>query len=198
MPYVPKNRIQTNLYTAGGEFYIPNINFNYVGYYYTLYTGKSFSGKNPNDTPNYRLFPLERANTDSISNVSVIYTEDNSNYNNLKKINTSKTISFPQLFYTKPTENDYNLGEFQRYFCKKRNEFIYLEISKSDYDKLVDKNSTIDYKNWNAFTIPWELTGEKGKVYNTNRNIVLLEEKNKKFYGFGKYLREDYLRYYKP
>ena len=103
-----------------------------------------------------------------------------------------------QLFFTQPTERDYQLGEFRRYFCKKRNEFTYLEISQSDYDNLVQQSPTINFKMWAPFDIPWTLIGEEKQVYYINRNIVKLTEKNKKFYGLGKYLQEKYLRYYKP
>ena len=204
MPYFPKNRIQTNLYTAGDEFYIPGIDPNYIGHYFALYNGLRYTGKTPSDSPTYLLIPFDKVGNDtsknSVSNVDIIYTKSirNSTYSNLKNINTLKIIQIPQLFYTKPTESDYKLGEFQRYFCKKRNELMYLEISKTDFDKLSTQNSIIDYKNWIPFQIPWEITGEKDKVYNTNRNIVLLEEKKNNLYGFRKYLQEDYLRYYKP
>jgi hypothetical protein len=203
MAYIPKNRIKSNLYTAGGEFYLKKDNTNYIGYYYSLFTNKFFTGKTPNDTPNYELIRQVSIDIDDqsiVNNNSVFYSLSfkNENYNTLKGQNLSDTSLIPQLSYPKPTESDYELGEFQRYFCKKRNEFTYLEISKSDYDKLKSQSFTIDYINWNPLSIPWTLTGDESQVYNTNRNIVLLKEKNEKFYGFEKYLRKDYLRYYKP
>ena len=197
MPYVPKNRIQTNLYTEGKEFYIKKTNSNYIGYYYKLYTGAYFTGKNPDDFPNLELVKKIPPTLPSKNKISYSIDPKNNAYTNLKEVNTSQTIFLPQLFYTQPTKDNYKLGEFQRFFCKKRNEFIYLEISKSDYDKLSQQDTTIDFQNWNPFQIPWTLTGDKNEVYNINRNIVLLKEKNEKLYGFGKYLREDYLRYYK-
>lgn len=197
MPYVPKSRIQTNLYTPGKEYVIESTLEPYVGYYYRTYTGQLFTGKNQDDKPNRALI-VPPKQTQSLQNQ--IYIKDgveNENYKKIKGIQGNNLRNSPQLFYTQPTEGNYKLGEFQRYFCKKRNEFIYLEISKSDYDKLSQQNSTIDFQNWNPFQIPWTLTGNKNQVYNTNRNIVLLKEKNNNFYGFSKYLREDYLRYYK-
>ena len=50
---------------------------------------------------------------------------------------------------------------------------------------------------WLPFNIPWTLTGTEQNVFNTNRNIVMLKEKNEKLFGLGRYLREDYLRYYR-
>lgn len=200
MAYIPKNRIQPNLYTAGDEYFIPGTNPNYIGYYYKLYTGEKYTGKNPNDKPNYRLSPIEEYNIQAENNptkVEVLNNYENLVYGELKNTNNSITVYPPQLYYTQPTEGNYKLGEFQRFFCKKRNEFVYLEISESDYNKLIQQDVTIYYYNWEPFNIPWTLTGEKDKVYYINRNMVLLEEKNKNFYGFSRYLQEEYLKYYK-
>lgn len=197
MPYVPKSRIQSNLYTAGKEYVIESTLEPYIGYYYKTYTGELFTGKNPDNSPNRVLIPTP---TLTQANQSQVYIKDggeNEVYKQIKGIRGNNLRNSPQLFYTQPTKDNYDLGEFQRFFCKKRSEFIYLEISQTDYNNLISNSSIIDYQNWTPFSIPWTLTGDRNKVYNTNRNIVLLEEKNKKFYGFKKYLREDYLRYYK-
>jgi len=200
MAYIPKNRIQPNLYTAGDEYFIPGTNPNYVGFYYALYTGEKYTGKNQNDKPNYRLVPIEEYNIQAENNptkVEVLNNYENLVYGELRNINNSITVYSPQLYYTQPTEDNYKLGEFQRFFCKKRNEFVYLEISESDYNKLIQQDTTIYYYNWVPFSISWTLTGERDKVYYINRNMVLLEEKNKNFYGLGRYLQDDYLKYYK-
>jgi hypothetical protein len=200
MPYIPKNRIQQNLYTAGGEFYIPEVDSNYIGFYYKLYDGKLYTGKNPDDKPNYNLIPIqEDSNLNSLTPTSISFSPDfeTYKYGKLKKIDLNAKITPPQLFYTLPIGQDYQLGEFRRLFCKKRNEFIYMEISKTDYNKLVKKDPTINFKMWLPFNIPWTLTGTEQNVFNTNRNIVMLKEKNEKLFGLGRYLREDYLRYYR-
>ena len=199
MPYIPKSRIQPNLYTAGKDYVILDTLEPYIGYYYRIYTGQIFTGKNPHDKPNFILIPPP--NQPSQVNQTQVYIKDgveNNNYKVIKGIIGNNLRNSPQLFFTKPTEQDYQLGEFRRYFCRNRNEFLYLEISKSDYNNLIQQNSTIDFQNWLAFDIPWTLTGNKNEVYQTNRNIVGLKEKNESFYGFGKYLQEEYLRYYKP
>lgn len=199
MPYIPKSRIQSNLYTAGKDYVIKNTLEPYTGYYYKIYTGQIFTGKNPDDKPNFPLIPPP--NQPVQINQTQVFIKDNlanENYKALKGINGNNLRNNPQLFFTQPTESDYQLGEFRRYFCKKKNEFIYIEISKSDYDNLVQKNPTINFQMWDPFNISWTLTGEEKQVYYINRNIVLLKEKNEKYYGLGKYLQEKYLRYYKP
>jgi hypothetical protein len=205
MVYIPKNRIQSNLYTAGGEYLLEKDSSEYIGYYYKLYNGKVYTGKNPDDKPNFSLIPftpiLTREIFGELFPQNYIYISkgdiDVTNYLNIKNISLDSTLNSPQLYLTIPTEQDYKLGEFQRYFCKKNNEFSYLEISKSDYDKLVKKDSTIDFVSWFPFNIPWSLTGDKDKVGQTNKNIVLLQINKDKLYGFDKYLKGDYLKYYK-
>ena len=199
MPYIPKSRIQPNLYTAGKDYVIQNTLKPYTGYYYKIYTGEIFTGKNPDDKPNFILIPP--SNQPIQVNQTQVFIKDNlanENYKALKGITGNNLRNNPQLFFTQPTESDYKLGEFRRYFCKKKNEFIYIEISKSDYDNLVQKNPTINFQMWAPFNIPWTLVGEEKQVYHINRNIVFLKEKNGKFYGLGKYLQEKYLRYYRP
>jgi hypothetical protein len=205
MVYIPKNRIQSNLYTAGGEYLLEKDNSEYIGYYYKLYDGKVYTGKNPDDKPNFSLIPftpiLTREIFGELFPQNYIYISkgdiDVTNYLNIKNIPPDSTLNSPQPYLTIPTEQDYKLGEFQRYFCKKNNEFSYLEISKSDYDKLVKKDSTTDFASWFPFNIPWSLTGDKDKVGQTNKNIVLLQINKDKLYGFDKYLKGDYLKYYK-
>lgn len=49
MAYYPKNRIKTNLYTDGGEYRILGTSNSYIGFYWSSYVGRFFTGKNPND-----------------------------------------------------------------------------------------------------------------------------------------------------
>jgi hypothetical protein len=205
--YIPKNRIQTNLYTEGNEYSIEGTNTFYIGYYYKLYNGKLFTGKNPDDKPNKPLIAYNLSEngfyrgSQSKNQINSIYIDPLSNENltyiRLKNVSLNPGYSPPQPYLTIPTEQDYKLGEFRRYFCKKRNEFTYLEISISDYNKIINRDSTIDFISWFPFNIPWSLTGDKDKVGQTNKNIVLLQINRNKLYGFDKYLKGDYLKYYK-
>jgi hypothetical protein len=208
MPYTPKSRIQTNLYTDGKEYTLkvegPE-DPGYVGYYHKLYNGKIYTGKNQDDKPNFPLYPIPfndgkaiyGLSTLPISNLILDGDSNVANYLNLKNLSSDSVHPSPQPYLTIPTEQDYKLGEFRRYFCKKRNEFIYLEISISDYNKIINRDPTIDFTSWFPFNIPWSLTGDKDKVGQTNKNIVLLQINRNKLYGFDKYLKGDYLKYYK-
>ena len=199
MPYIPKSRIQSNLYTTGNEYLTQDNSQAYVGFYHKTYNGAIFTGKNPDDKPNRVLVPITNSDDsqNTLTKVTIFPSGDTLKYSRLKNINFNQSLDTPQLHFTPPTEQDYKLGEFRRYFCKKRNEFIYLEISKTDYNRILNQDKSIDYTSWFPFNIPWLLTGDKDKVGQTNRNIVLLQINRNRLHGFDKYLREDYLKYYK-
>ena len=55
MAYYPKSQITTNLYTNGGELFVQSTGQPYSGYYYRLSNGQLFSGKTPQDLPNFPL-----------------------------------------------------------------------------------------------------------------------------------------------
>ena len=55
--YFPKSQIKTDLYTNGEEFTILKSNTPYVGSYYSVSSGKFYTGKNPNDGGNFELVP---------------------------------------------------------------------------------------------------------------------------------------------
>jgi hypothetical protein len=90
-----------------------------------------------------------------------------------------------------PIPEDYKRGIFTRYFKKKRNEFLYEELTKDQYDN--DVNNTLYFK----FQLQWQLTGDRDATFNVNRNIVLLAQQNLNLPYLGLYLKEDYLKYYK-
>jgi hypothetical protein len=173
MAYYPKNKIQQNLQTDGNECKtITNYNSNgpyYVGSYYKLYDGKYYTGKFPGDGKNEEL----------IFNI-VLFPSS---------LSTPLVISpIPPMF---PTPEDYRRGVFTRYFKKKRNEFLYEELTKDQYDN--DVNNTLYFK----FQLQWQLTGDRDATFNVNRNIVLLAQQNLNLPYLGLYLKEDYLKYYK-
>jgi hypothetical protein len=200
--YYPKSQIKTNLYTNGDEFVYLSNNQPYTGYYFKTSTGQYFTGKTPDDRPNLEI-TFNLASTEDIiptnqSDYSVLINTDLSNvtpYNNLVKspsILISPTYNAPV-----PTQQDYQIGEFRRYFCKKGNEILYLEIDKNTFDKLVAKDPQYQFSLYQPFNLPWKLTGTQEEVEKTNRNIVALTSQRLKLPEFGRYLKDDYLKYYK-
>lgn len=220
MPYYPLSQIKTNLYTNGNEYVLnPNDNSTvYSGYYWKASDGKIFTGKTPQDTNVQQLYPISQINFSkypdlatnfrynyiSVNGGGEVFGGDNTeggninlnNYLSLKNINPSTIQLIPTYSPQLPTQQNYQIGEFRRYFCKKRNEIIYTEINKDQYDKLVAKNPQILWQLYQPFFIDWQLTGDKQQVAKVNRNMVLLASKNLKLPSFSLYLKEDYTKYY--
>lgn len=202
--YFPESEITPNLYTYGGEFTKINSLTSYIGYYFKTSSGKLYTESTPQRS-SVELIKIK--NEDSINigkkTSNIIFnsygdTNDIELYLNSKKdINKSKSKIIPTYYNTTPTEEDYNNGEFIRYFCKKRNELIYVEISIDIYDLLNKKDDSIMWELYFPFYIPWKLIGEKNKIYSTNKNIVQLKINNLNLVGFDKYLKENYLKFHK-
>jgi hypothetical protein len=207
--YYPLSQITTNLYTNGGEYVYLNNKQNYTGYYWKTSSGKFFSGKTPQDVPFQQLIPIVKASIE-LENIKKFFIEftpeillntfgienEAESYLSLKKLNRNTRILLPYYSLVLPTDQDYQIGEMRRYFCKKINEISYLEINKEVYDKLIKNDSTIAFKYYQPFNIPWQLTGNKEQVFITNKNIVELTIKQQKFPQFDLYLKKDYIKYY--
>ena len=209
--YYPKSQIKTNLYTNGDKFALASTNETYTGYYYVVSGNEFYTGKNPNDTPNELLIPIPptpEGNDGTFTSGEIIvqnknyeqYDLDNFENNFLYSL-SSTNIKIENRFLPKfnappPTSKDYQLGEFQRYFCKKNNELIYMEINYQTYQDLLSQSPKISFELYTPISIPWSLTGDREQVYNTNKKITLLKEQKLKLYGFSLYFKEDYSKYY--
>jgi hypothetical protein len=207
MSYYPLSQIKTNLYTNGQEFtltpYTPSNS--YVGSYWSTSDGKFFTGKTPQDTPNSEIFkipngdptipqPFSQITLDVISSVESQPSLET--YIVTKKIDPNFSISVPTQNITLPTIQDYQVGEFRRYFCKKTNELIYIEINKSTYNKLVNKDPQIMWQLYTPINLAWQISGNKEKVANTNKNMISLAMQRQKLYRFDEYLKFDYIKYF--
>lgn len=214
MTYIPSNKIITNLFTNGNEYQTIDGEA-YAGPYWKKYTGEVFTGKTPNDLPSLPLTPLISnesispfTETTSYSLLNVDDLGETSNnlikpqlvedYQSIKDINYEKlTVLLPSSFYPSPTEDDYTLGIFTRYFCVKINEPFYLEISEDTFKNLNEKHSNWSWQYFTPFKIQWTLTGSKKTVQQINYNISLLTEKRLKRKGLQQFLKYNYLKFYK-
>lgn len=205
--YYPASQIKTNLYTNGTELVYKSNNQKYIGYYFKTSDGKYFSGKTPDDKISVELiflsqFPqteqsevirnipeYSQVNLNSNSSLSNEYNKLNNNLQTVKKLPTSCN---PQ-----PTEEDYKFGEFKRYFVKKNNESIFIEINQDTYNKLIDKNSEYLWQLYTPFKFSWKLTGEKNDVYRINKGVVETVIFKPVFPIFEQYLKKDYLKFWK-
>lgn len=186
--YYPLSQIQANLYTNGSELVYSSNDQPYIGVYWKTSKGEYFSGKNPQD-PTSQSLKLISQNISTSK--TVIFS---SRYTKIKPDNTKIII---KSYIPQPTSDDYNIGEFARYFYKKANELKYLEISKDDYFSLTSRDPQYNYSLYLPFYIHWKLTGDKEQVYTINKNMVQLTMQRQNLYQFDKFLKEDYLKFYK-
>jgi hypothetical protein len=207
MPYYPKSQIQPNLYTNGGEYTTQKNQSTspatYIGYYYKLSNGRVFTGKTPQDGPSLPLFPQQIQAYDEAGN----YVENDSSlirydyfldttYSNIKNINLDQTRLIPSYNPTLPTQQDYSVGVFTRYFCKKRNQNIYLEIDKNTYQLLNTKSPKIAWDLYAATQMLWYLTGDEMTVAKGNKGLATNLETTQKWYGFSQYFKNNFTQYY--
>jgi hypothetical protein len=200
--YYPLSQITTNLNTNGGEFVYANTLQNYKGDYYKTSKGEYFTGKTPQDGLN-ELLILSQLNegiqTTTQNDIVSFFNTDDTQVGDYLNITNQSLIapSIPTYSATLPTEQDYQNTEFRRYFCKKSNEIIYLEISKETYDKLVAQDPQILFQLYIPFNLPWQLTGDREQVYKTNRNITELTSVRQKLPMLAEYLKMNFTKYYK-
>jgi hypothetical protein len=199
MPYYPKSQIKTNLYTNGEELFTIN-GQSYIGYYHQLSNGKTFSGKTPQDIPNFELFSdvstpiLLRPQPQIFSkNPSLVSTLTNLSYPKFVSSIKSLPVYNPNI----PTPEDYKIGEFRRYFCKRTNEIKYTEIDKNTFNLLLNQSPTIEYTLFIPFYLDWQLTGNEEQVARVNKNNAELTAQRLKLPGLLEYLRFDFTKYYK-
>ena len=145
MAYYPLSQVKTNLYTNGGEF-VFNVNDpfqTYSGYYWKTSDGKYFTGKTPQDTPNSEIFLKPALDYNKYPDVAINPTINYITVNGGAEVNGGENIAggdptilsylalknipsdsiqiVPTYNPTNPTQQDYQVGEFRRYFCKKTN-----------------------------------------------------------------------------
>lgn len=203
--YYPKSQLQTDLYTNGGEFKLSNGGTEYVGNYFIAQGNKIFSGKNPNNKPNYPLEPysvnLTYSSTsppDSEVLPTTYFVIDDSYYWATDKNPNEIGIppSAPTQISPQPTKSDYNVGEFDRYFLKKINEIQYVEISLTEYTKYISEEPNVNWRLYKAYKLPWEITGDRNSVFNVNKNTVNRVQSNLNLPGFKSYFKEKYDQFY--
>ena len=195
MPYYPKSQVKTNLYTNGGEYARLDNSKAYKGFYWKNSKGDYYAGKNPQVTPVVKLVVLESESDDETPSVPKKNSYWAKNYPST--VTQDSPGLSPNVYIPKPQDSDYNLGQFERYFTKKSNQNIYYEISKESYDLLNSKDPSIKWQLYLPIKLSWDISGDRQKVYDTNRNIVMKTERDSKLPGFSKIFRKDYLQYYK-
>jgi len=198
--YYPKSQIKTNLFTNGGAYRLSSTKEIYTGYYYETSNGNNFTGRNPQDTPNILLIPINNqfsnvSNTGATNNIPppiITFESVDLEYNP----SSLQERFIPPFNLTLPTSQDQQNGQFTRYFCKKNNEVLYLEIDKETHDKLRSRNAQIAWDLYSPVSLIWQIKGNKEQVFNSNRASAIAIEQNLKWYGFSQYFQDKFLKYY--
>ena len=97
---------------------------------------------------------------------------NNSMFNTYSKLKNIKKQSYPSKSNPKPTESDYRIGTYKRYFAQKANNLDseLFEISQDNFEI----NNLYRY-----FSIIWKISGTKLEVllYNTNAVVPLSRQR---------------------
>ena len=206
--YYPPSQIQTNLYTGGGEYIIASSGENYIGNYYSLYNGTFFTGKNPNDKPNRKLIIAnnqstldkddpELGNQGAVSGNTSIYTLPNV-YTRKTKLNLgSKPPSAPREIMVTPTKEQYENGEYQRYFLRKENELKFIEVDQTQFRQYVEQQPNVNFQLYTPFKLTWVIRGDRSKVFNENKAAVSYLEDRVGIRGFKSYFNKKFDQYFK-
>lgn len=219
--YYPKSQIQENLYTNGGELKPFNSEKEYKGYYFKTSNGEIFSGKNPDDKPNTPLelisplgnelsSPSSNINFSNKKSIKFESKESEPLADNYYVINDAyyHSKSFPQnrgeaprkpiQSKPTPTEEDYQKGIFKRFFVKKSNENLFIEVNEDEYTLFKIKNPKVQCDLYIPISMSWNLTGDRTEVFNKNKSLSYLYETRDKLYGFSLSFKNKFDKYYRP
>jgi len=213
--YYPKSQIKKDQYTEGSEYKIKATQAPYKGYYYCLSNGNKHTGRFPGDGPNMVLEPTFNTDPSSPTQASsqaplveILITDqekypypftdfDSGTYNRIMNV---KPISrfIPTSNITFPTDKEMKKGSFDRYFCKKNNEYLYFEIDKDTYNKLIKKKKDIVWELYTATKMKWNLTGTtRNSLYIVNRNRTREKERELRWFGFFSWFNKKFVKYSK-
>jgi hypothetical protein len=194
--YIPKSKIQSNLFTNGGEYLLNGVD--YTGSYYLLYNGKAYTGIDQYDgtpellvkytpqnalTANDRVtdglvFPFERANS----------TEDYSSITST----VAPLVQAPLQYFSNPSPNEISIGEMIRYFLKRFNDQRFVEVNEETYNSINNKDKKYAWELWIPFEVPWVIKGSEDEVSKSNKQIVYYTEERYKVRGLAKFLKNNF------
>jgi len=157
-PFYPLHKVQTGLYTAGGEYILrSDFGTEYIGLYHLLPTGDAWTKAAPGTDTEPLIVPQFNA-SDTVKLYNQTRQIESNNYQS--PINVKPDL----------VADDYIQGEIPRYFVQKRNNPIptIYEISRSQYLSLNSSNNPgINSTIWNYTTIIWKLSGDLAGYFNT-------------------------------
>ena len=216
--YYPKSQIKPNLYTNGGEYVIKSSGKDYIGFYYKLSNGELYVGKQPQGKGNIQLViplnPPVSPEDYKENDIRIALFVDDPDPTIEEELNGIDIITYtdligknsvniesrlvPSPYYPIPTQKEKIIGEYRRYFAKKTNEYLYIEISKETYTKFTSNDPTVASDLYECLFLPWSIQAVSSLNFNSpttetvNRKIVAQIERNNKWYGFTSYFRGNF------
>jgi len=194
--YYPSSQIIPNLITNGEEFIYSATGEGYVGNYFITSDGKFFTGKNPNDKPNFKLSPknnspesIDPTLSENIPNSYYILNDSYYYSKGINIFNIGKPPELPSSIFPTPTEKEYEREEIQRYFLKKINEISYIEIDNDQYKKYIKKLNVVNFELYLPFSLPWIISGNHKSAYEVNQSTVNRIELRFNIQGFKSYFK---------
>ncbi len=203
--YFPKSQITTDLYTNGKEFIYINSNTEYIGFYFKTSNGKYYTGKNPNDPPVQEIIipnfdkteDAEEGAAGSYTDEAILYLVPDVYAKAQNMGNNDVPPKPPTQYNNLPAKENYELGEYQRYFASKQNEINYTEISFEEYRQFQNEEKIVDYLMYNTFQLPWLISGKRNEVYNINKKTIQRIQIQYSLQGFTSYFKNKYDQYFK-
>lgn len=180
----------------------------YSGKYYKTIDGEFYSGPNPETGPSEKLTEVKNyVGTPGLNNINVTFNTQQELAIKTNVVST-RIPGKPNSFYPQPLEEDYKKGYLIRYFTKKENEpgFI-VEISRDEYNSIVNGTADYDIRLYQVITILWKLTGPLKNTRMSQYNVIpgiidtnqrLTETANKTFLGIVEFIGGDYVKFARP
>jgi hypothetical protein len=198
MKYYPLSQLTTNLYTKGNEYILVETKEIYKGYYFKTSNGLIFSGKSPQDKPNRKLQKInieevDDLETEGIRSKQTFWTIGNPSY----RFSQSTSPILPSYYYPNPTEQDYQIGEFERYFVSKVNEIEFIEVNQIEYNRYLNSDPSVSYQLYIPLKLSWVLTGKREQVYEINLKSAERIQLNFRLRGFTQYFRGRFTQFYR-
>lgn len=173
--YYTKAQVKEGLVTEGGEWMFTD-NVEYIGQYHTYTTGEVFSETTFVDGKSRILIPYVDVQNINQQNEIGIDTAKNFEYDNIKTLNVKKSI-IPNPNQIQPTDKDIKRGWMERYFAKKVNDDIILELTKEDFDNVGTENG-LDSILWEKFKLRWRITGPIDEILQTNQQTIQIKSQD--------------------
>ena len=173
--YYTKAQVREGLVTEGGEWMFTD-NTEYIGQYHTYTTGEVFSEATFVDGKSRILIPYVDVQNINQQNEIGIDTAKNFEYDNIKTLDVKKSIT-PNPNQIQPTDKDIKRGWMERYFAKKVNDDIILELTKEDFDN-VGTEKGLDKILWEKFKLRWKISGDATDVIETNQRTIQIKSED--------------------